>query len=109
MAEKSSEFHMVSRGELLKIIGISPPTLFKWRGMGLPHYRTSRTIRYNVPEVLKWMKVNGRPRPNHKSRKNKDSTNPPNGNNSNPVAEGQSTVLHDREEVQTKNGTLEND
>lgn len=65
-------FQMVSGEELLTIIGISEPTLFKWRGLGLPHFRgpgNARKIRYNVPDVLEWMATNGRPTRDAKKNK----------------------------------------
>lgn len=76
-------YKMVSRDELLATIGISMPTLFKWRGLGMPHYRNDRTIRYNLPEILEWMRANDRPR---KSRKGSPNKNRRNRNPNNKVA-----------------------
>ncbi len=48
---------LVSRSKLSEIIGISQKQIRIWEKEDLPYYQPSKnTTRFNLPEVLKWMR-----------------------------------------------------
>ena len=53
-----SQFDLINSRELLEKLGISPPTLFRWREKGkIPYLRVGESIKYNLADVIKAIEV----------------------------------------------------
>jgi phage terminase Nu1 subunit (DNA packaging protein) len=47
---------LIDSSDLCKILTITKPTLIRWRKKGLPCYKGQRAIRFDLNEVLYWLK-----------------------------------------------------
>ncbi len=54
-----NEVKLISPTELCKVLAVTKPTLARWRKQGLPCFKGQRTVRYDLNEVLKWLKKDG--------------------------------------------------
>ena len=52
---------MLTDGQLCEVLSVTRPFLLKYRKMGMPCYvMGSRVIRYDLQEVLDWLRENGK-------------------------------------------------
>jgi hypothetical protein len=53
-----SQFDLINSRELSQKLGISIPTLFRWRKKGkIPYLRVGKSIKYNLGDVIKAIEV----------------------------------------------------
>ena len=51
---------LVTTKEMADILSVHENTLFNWAKEGMPRYKLgSNAVRYNVEEVLEWVKTRG--------------------------------------------------
>ncbi len=51
---------MITREELAKEFKVHPNTILKWQKNGMPVYRIGKNVRYELQEVIEWIKKNNK-------------------------------------------------